>query len=39
VLLRRITKHVKAQDWFAAFIDFVIMVVGVFFGSVDPGLE
>jgi hypothetical protein len=32
VLLRRITKHVKAQNWFAVGIDFVIVVVGVFVG-------
>jgi hypothetical protein len=32
VLLRRVTKHLKAQDWFAVFVDFVIVVVGVFVG-------
>ena len=32
MLLRRITKHVKAQNWFAVGIDFVIVVVGVFVG-------
>ena len=30
MLLRRITKHVKDQNWFAVFIDFLIVVVGVF---------
>ena len=32
MLLRRITEHVKAQNWFAVFVDFVIVVVGVFIG-------
>lgn len=32
MLLRRITEHVKAQNWFAVGIDFVIVVVGVFIG-------
>lgn len=32
MLLRRITKHVKEQNWFAVGIDFVIVVVGVFIG-------
>ena len=32
MLLRRITKHVKAQNWFAVGIDFLIVVVGVFIG-------
>jgi len=32
VILRRITEHVKAQNWFAVAIDFVIVVVGVFIG-------
>lgn len=30
--LRRITEHVKAQNWFAVGIDFLIVVVGVFIG-------
>ncbi|MBT8472303.1 MAG: hypothetical protein HKN14_08465 [Marinicaulis sp.] len=29
MLLRRITEHVKAQNWFAVALDFVIVVVGV----------
>ena len=29
MLLRRITKHVKEQNWFAVFLDFVIVVVGI----------
>ena len=32
MLLRRITQHVKDQNWFAVFIDLVIVVVGVFIG-------
>ncbi len=29
MLLRRITKHVKNQNWFAVALDFVIVVVGI----------
>jgi len=29
MLLRRVTKHVKDQNWFAVFIDFLIVVVGI----------
>lgn len=32
MLLRRVTKHVKDQNWFAVCIDFVIVVIGVFIG-------
>ena len=32
ILLRRISKHVKDQNWFAVFIDFAIVVIGVFIG-------
>ncbi len=32
MLLRRITKHIKNENWFAVFIDFLIVVVGVFVG-------
>jgi len=32
MLLRSITKHVKDQNWFAVFLDFIIVVVGVFIG-------
>ena len=32
MILRRITKHVKDQNWFAVFIDFLIVVIGVFIG-------
>lgn len=29
MLLRRITKHVKDQNWFAVALDFIIVVVGI----------
>jgi hypothetical protein len=32
VLLRRVLEHVKAQNWFAVGLDFVIVVAGVFIG-------
>ncbi|WDI32191.1 hypothetical protein PUV54_03165 [Hyphococcus flavus] len=32
MLLRRIIEHVKAQNWTAVALDFVIVVVGVFIG-------
>lgn len=32
MLLRRITQHVRNQNWFALFLDFIIVVVGVFIG-------
>lgn len=32
MLLRRITTHVKDQNWFAVAIDFAIVVIGVFIG-------
>ena len=32
MLLRRITQHVKTQNWFAVGVDFVIVVIGVFVG-------
>ncbi|MBT8141669.1 MAG: hypothetical protein KJO88_04850 [Gammaproteobacteria bacterium] len=32
MLLRRITKHVKDQNWFAVALDFIIVVFGVFIG-------
>ncbi len=32
MILRRITEHVKAQNWFAVAVDFVIVVFGVFLG-------
>lgn len=32
ILLRRMMQHVRTQNWFAVFLDFVIVVVGVFIG-------
>lgn len=32
MLLRRVIEHVKKQEWTAVFLDFVIVVVGVFIG-------
>lgn len=32
MLLRRITQHIKEQNWFAVVLDFLIVVVGVFIG-------
>ena len=32
MILRRIIQHVRAQDWTAIVLDFVIVVVGVFIG-------
>ena len=32
MLLRRVAKHAKAQDWFAVALDLLIVVVGVFIG-------
>jgi hypothetical protein len=32
MILRRVTEHVKAQNWFAVGVDLVIVVVGVFIG-------
>ncbi len=32
MLLRRVIDHVRSQNWFAVWLDFVIVVVGVFLG-------
>lgn len=32
MILRRVIEHVRAQNWLAVFIDFVIVVLGVFLG-------
>ncbi len=32
MLLRRVTQHVKDQNWFAVFVDLLIVVVGVYIG-------
>lgn len=33
MLLRRLTDHVRAQNWFAVALDFVIVVLGVFMAT------
>ena len=32
MLLRRVKAHIQKEDWFAVFIDFIIVVVGVHIG-------
>jgi hypothetical protein len=32
MLLRRIKAHIEKENWFAVFVDFIIVVVGVFIG-------
>ena len=32
MILRSVTKHIREQNWFAVFLDFFIVVVGVFIG-------
>ena len=32
MLLRRVTEHVRDQNWTAVGVDFVIVVIGVFVG-------
>ena len=32
MLLRRIKQHVENENWFSVFVDFVIVVVGVYVG-------
>ena len=32
MILRRLTKHVKDQNWFAVALDFLIVILGVFIG-------
>lgn len=32
MLLRRVTQHVKTQNWFAVFLDLLIVIFGVFIG-------
>ena len=39
MLLRSITKHVKNQNWFAVFIDFFIVVFGVYIGVWIGGFQ
>ncbi len=40
MLLRRISSHVRAENWFAVFLDLVVVVVGLFIGlQVDTWWE
>ena len=39
MLLRRISQHVKDQNWFAVAIDFVIVVLGVYIGVWAGGFQ
>lgn len=32
MLLRSLTRHIKDQNWFAVWLDLVIVIVGVFIG-------
>ena len=32
MILRRVIEHVKQQEWTAVFLDFLIVVIGVFVG-------
>lgn len=32
MILRSVTKHIRDQNWFAVFLDFFIVVIGVFIG-------
>ena len=32
MLFRRVKEHVKNEDWFAVFVDFLIVVAGVYIG-------
>ncbi|MEE9347889.1 MAG: hypothetical protein V3U82_06815 [Robiginitomaculum sp.] len=32
MIFRRVKAHVAKEDWFAVFIDFIIVVFGVFMG-------
>jgi len=32
MLLRRIWQHVRTENWFAVFLDFIVVVVGLFIG-------
>ncbi|MEO0368474.1 MAG: hypothetical protein AAF197_06750 [Pseudomonadota bacterium] len=34
MLLRRVTQHVKAQNWFAVFLDFIVVVAGIWFALI-----
>ena len=32
MILRSVTRHVRDQNWFAVFLDFLIVIIGVFIG-------
>ena len=32
MLLRRFSSHVRAENWFAVFLDLIVVVVGLFIG-------
>ncbi len=32
MILRRVIKHVRNQEWTAVFLDFLIVVMGIFVG-------
>ena len=32
MVLRRLTLHIRSQNWFAVFLDFLVVVVGLFIG-------
>ena len=32
MILRRVTEHVRAQNWFAVLLDLLVVVTGVFLG-------
>ena len=32
MMLRRLTQHIREQNWFAVVLDFLIVVLGVFLG-------
>ena len=40
MLLRRVSEHVRAQNWFAVLVDFLVVVIGLFIGlQVDTWWE
>ena len=32
MLLRRVSSHVQSENWFAVFLDLIVVVVGLFIG-------
>ena len=32
MILRRFTKHLSEQNWFAVWLDVIVVVVGIFLG-------